>query len=162
MNKSKQIEPAQTFIVKDSEGHDVIWTLNENGVFSYTDRYGIEHRYKYLNLLNDKIFKIVFGTPGREDLMTAFLNRIISGPKIVSLKYLNTEHWGPTFEDRGAFFDLLCENESGSKFVVEIQNYPQEFYNKRSVFYASRVILNQANEESRKQKYQRGCTDSQR
>ncbi len=144
----------QTFIVKDSEGNDVTWTLHEDGVYSYTDRYGVEHRYKYLNLLNDKIFKIVFGSPGRENLMIAFLNRIIAGSKITSLKYLNTEHWGPTFEDRGAFFDLLCENESGEKFVVEVQNYPQEFYNKRSVYYASRVVLDQANEESREQRAQ--------
>ena len=129
-----------------------IWAVHQDGVFSYTDRYGVEHRYKYLNLLNDKIFKIVFGTPGREDLMATFLNRILGGPRITSLKYLNTEHWGPTFEDRGAFFDLLCENETGEKFVVEVQNYPQEFYNKRSVYYASRVILDQANEESRKQR----------
>ena len=138
--------------MKDSEGCDVVWTLHQDGVFSYTDRYGVEHRYKYLNLLNDKIFKIVFGTPGREDLMATFLNRILGGPRITTLKYLNTEHWGPTFEDRGAFFDLLCENETGEKFVVEVQNYPQEFYNKRSVYYASRVILDQANEESRKQR----------
>lgn len=149
MNKSKIKMPMQTFIVKDSEGNDVTWTLHEDGVYSYIDRYGVEHRYKYLNLLNDKIFKIVFGSPGRENLMIAFLNRIIAGSKITSLKYLNTEHWGPTFEDRGAFFDLLCENESGEKFVVEVQNYPQEFYNKRSVYYASRVVLDQANEESR-------------
>ena len=152
MDKLKNQKFPQTFIVKDSEGCDVVWTLHQDGVFSYTDRYGVEHRYKYLNLLNDKIFKIVFGTPGREDLMATFLNRILGGPRITSLKYLNTEHWGPTFEDRGAFFDLLCENETGEKFVVEVQNYPQEFYNKRSVYYANRVILDQANEESRKQR----------
>ena len=152
MDKLKNEKFPQTFTVKDSEGCDVVWTLHQDGVFSYTDRYGVEHRYKYLNLLNDKIFKIVFGTPGREDLMATFLNRILGGPRITSLKYLNTEHWGPTFEDRGAFFDLLCENETGEKFVVEVQNYPQEFYNKRSVYYASRVILDQANEESRKQR----------
>jgi len=145
MDKLKNEKFPQTFTVKDSEGCDVVWTLHQDGVFSYTDRYGVEHRYKYLNLLNDKIFKIVFGTPGREDLMATFLNRILGGPRITSLKYLNTEHWGPTFEDRGAFFDLLCENETGEKFVVEVQNYPQEFYNKRSVYYASRVILDQAN-----------------
>ena len=152
MDKLKNEKFPQTFTVKDSEGCDVVWTLHQDGVFSYTDRYGVEHRYKYLNLLNDKIFKIVFGTPGREDLMATFLNRILGGPRITTLKYLNTEHWGPTFEDRGAFFDLLCENETGEKFVVEVQNYPQEFYNKRSVYYASRVILDQANEESRKQR----------
>ena len=145
MDKLKNEKFPQTFTVKDSEGCDVVWTLHQDGVFSYTDRYGVEHRYKYLNLLNDKIFKIVFGTPGREDLMATFLNRILGGPRITTLKYLNTEHWGPTFEDRGAFFDLLCENETGEKFVVEVQNYPQEFYNKRSVYYASRVILDQAN-----------------
>lgn len=152
MSKSKINKPLRTKIVQDSEGNDVVWTLHEDGVYSYTDRFGVEHRYKYLNLLNDKIFKIVFGTPGREELMIAFLNRVILGPKIKSLKYLNTEHWGPTFEDRGAFFDLLCENEDGEKFVVEIQNYPQEYYNKRSVYYASRVILDQATEENRRQK----------
>lgn len=152
MSKSKINKPLRTKIVQDSEGNDVVWTLHEDGVYSYTDRFGVEHRYKYLNLLNDKIFKIVFGTPGREELMIAFLNRVILGPKIKSLKYLNTEHWGPAFEDRGAFFDLLCENESGEKFVVEIQNYPQEYYNKRSVYYASRIILDQVTEESRRQK----------
>ena len=152
MSKSKINNAKQTVIVQDSEGNDVLWTLNEDGVYSYTDRYGVEHRYKYLNLLNDKIFKIVFGSPGREDLMIAFLNRVIAGSKIKTLKYMNTEHWGPAFESRGAFFDLLCEDEAGEKFVVEIQNYPQEYYNKRSVYYASRVILDQATEENRKQK----------
>ena len=152
MSKSKISNAKQTVIVQDAEGNDVVWTLHEDGVYSYIDRYGVEHRYKYLNLLNDKIFKIVFGTPGREQLMIAFLNRVIADSRITSLKYLNTEHWGPAFEDRGAFFDLLCENESGEKFVVEIQNYPQEYYNKRSVYYASRIILDQVTEESRRQK----------
>ena len=67
MDKLKNEKFPQTFTVKDSEGCDVVWTLHQDGVFSYTDRYGVEHRYKYLNLLNDKIFKIVFGTPAESN-----------------------------------------------------------------------------------------------
>src|SRR5574344_1118439 len=96
---------------------------------------GIEERY--ISLLTDFGFKRIFGTAPNKDLLINFLNSLFNGREVIKdVKYLNTEHFGDNASSRKAIFDVYCEGEDGEKFIVEMQNAYQEFFQYRSLFYS--------------------------
>lgn len=50
------------------------------------------------------MFKRIFGSEECKDILIAFLNRIVGNGKITDVAFLNTEHLGPTADDRKAVF----------------------------------------------------------
>ena len=115
----------------------------------WIDRNGV--KYRYIDPMTDKGFKILFGSEGNEDLLMGLLNRIIPDADIVDLRYCNPEHQGMTEEDGCAVFDVYCENSDGVRFLVEVQNWSQRYFNKRAVYYSTFAIQDQANKEKRHQ-----------
>lgn len=116
-----------------------IW-IDENG-----------KKYRYVDPMTDKGFKLLFGSEGNENLLINLLNSIIPGCRIVELTYRNTEHPGMTEEDDKAIFDVYCEDEDGVRFLVEMQNWSQHYFNKRAVYYSTYAIQDQAAKEKRHQ-----------
>lgn len=108
-------------------------------------------RHRYVDPMTDKGFKLLFGSEGNEDLLIGMLNRIIPDADIVSLSYCNPEHQGMTEDDSGAIFDVYCENSEGVRFLVEMQNWSQRYFNKRAVYYSTFAIQDQAKKEKRHQ-----------
>jgi predicted transposase/invertase (TIGR01784 family) len=102
-------------------------------------------REKYINPFTDFGFKKLFGSEFNKDLLIDFLNQVLGDrEQIKDLTYLNTEKLGKTQSDRKAIFDLYCENEQGDKFIIELQNVPQQYFKDRSIFYATFPIQEQA------------------
>ena len=99
--------------------------------------------YRYADLTNDRAFKIVLGRIGSEEVLMHLLNRLL-GTSIVKLEYRNTEHPGMTEEECFSRFDVYCEDEAGTAFQVEMQNWSQKYFNKRAVYYSSLVMIDQA------------------
>ena len=99
--------------------------------------------YRYADLTFDKGFKIVLGRPGSEEVLKHLLNSLL-GTSIVHLEYRNTEHPGMTEEERSSRFDVYCEDETGSCFQVEMQNWSQKYFYKRAIYYSSLVLMDQA------------------
>ena len=100
---------------------------------------------KYINPYTDFGFKKLFGTEMNKDLLISFLNALFMGHQnIKEVKYLPTEHFGVYGDSRRAIFDVYCEDESGGKFIVEMQNVYQQFFKDRSVFYSTFPIQEQA------------------
>ena len=64
------------------------------------------NKYRYVDPMTDKGFKILFGSEGNEELLINLLNGIIPGAEIVQLTYHNTEHHGVSEEDDKAIFDV--------------------------------------------------------
>jgi predicted transposase/invertase (TIGR01784 family) len=93
---------------------------------------------------------IPFRSPGNrrkrtEDAGRTFLNSLLPEPhRIADLSYGSNEHLGRTPLDRGAVFDLYCQNDRGDRFVVEIQKVKQKHFKDRSVFYSTFPIQEQA------------------
>ena len=110
------------------------------------------NRYRYVDPMTDKGFKILFGSEGNEDLLINLLNSIIPGAEIVDLTYRNTEHQGVSEEDDKAIFDVYCEDKDGVRFLVEMQNWSQHYFNKSAVYYSTYAIQDQAAKEKRHQK----------
>jgi hypothetical protein len=94
----------------------------------------------YMNLLTDFGFKKIFSDT---ELLIDFL-RSLTGVQIKEVHYQPTEHQGDFETERKAVFDLLCTNENGEYFLVEMQKAPQDYFADRALFYTSYMIRNQA------------------
>ena len=100
---------------------------------------------RYINPYTDFGFKKLFGTEMNKDLLISFLNALFNGQEVVrDVTYLNGEHFGESYRDRKAIFDVYCENEQGEKFIVEMQKAEQDYFKDRSVYYATFPIREQA------------------
>lgn len=104
----------------------------------------IEKLSRYLNMLTDYAFKVIFGQEHNKDLLIDFINTVLDGAdRIVDLQYRNSERLGIVTEDRKVVFDLLCENERGEKILVELQQARETWFKDRALFYASNLIQEQ-------------------
>lgn len=100
---------------------------------------------KYINPFTDFGFKKLFGSEPNKDLLIDFLNALLPEKhKIHTLTYSKSEHQGISITDRKAIFDLLCTNEQGDKFIVEVQRAKQLYFRDRSIFYSTFPIQEQA------------------
>lgn len=121
--------------------------VSEEGFIIWTDDNGVKHRF--VNPLLDKGFKITLGSVGSEEHLKNLLNRILPGINIVNLRYINTERHGMTVEEGKSVFDVYCEDSDGVKFLVEMQNWSQQYFNKRAVYYSTFAVQDQASIEKR-------------
>ena len=101
---------------------------------------------KYINMFTDFGFKKLFGTEFNKPLLIDFLNELLGeeAGMIKELSFLSTEQLGRTPMDRQAIFDIYCENESGEKFIVELQKAKQNYFKDRSIYYSTFPIQQQA------------------
>ena len=56
-----------------------------------------------------------------------------------------------TEDDDRAIFDVYCEDADGVRFLVEMQNWSQHYFNKRAVYYSTYAIQDQAAREKKHQ-----------
>ncbi|TAF74452.1 MAG: Rpn family recombination-promoting nuclease/putative transposase [Bacteroidetes bacterium] len=100
---------------------------------------------KYINPFTDFGFKKIFGEEASKLLLIDFLNALLPQTnKIVDLTFKNTEHLGQTEIDRKAVYDIFCENETGEKFIVELQKAKQNYFKERTIYYSTFPIREQA------------------
>ena len=96
----------------------------------------------YIDPLTDFGFKRLFGN---KELMINFLNCVLKiKDKIEDLHYSNTVRTGISKDDRAIIFDLYCTTIKGERIIVEMQTMSHENYKERTIYYASRLIQDQA------------------
>jgi len=101
---------------------------------------------RYINLFTDFGFKKIFGDPDNTDLLLSLLNDILGFAgerKIEKIIFKNGELLPEAPEERKAIIDLLCEDENGSQFIVELQKVSQEHFQSRALYYTSFPIQQQ-------------------
>lgn len=92
---------------------------------------------RYISLLSDYGFKVVFADETDTLFLRKALKALIQLPyEIKQVQFLRHEFVGLTQRARAGLFDLLCEDELGNTFIVEMQlgHYPNYFH--RAKFYA--------------------------
>ena len=100
---------------------------------------------KYLNPYTDFGFKKLFGEEGSKDLLIDFLNQLLPAHhQIATLLFNNSEQLNETLTERTAIFDIYCQTETGSKFIVEMQKAKVNYFKDRSLFYSTFPIREQA------------------
>ncbi|MGN0191454.1 MAG: Rpn family recombination-promoting nuclease/putative transposase [Candidatus Cryptobacteroides sp.] len=99
---------------------------------------------KYVSLLIDVAFKIIYGDKANKSLLIDLLNVILPEEAQVSdiTEYCDRELLRDTIFSKGTRLDLLCRGKDGSKFIVEVQREKCEPFFKRVMFYASIVYRN--------------------
>jgi len=58
--------------------------------------------------------------------------------------YNRNEYHGEAEHHRKAVFDITCTGDSGDRFIIEVQRLQQDYFRERALFYASRMIHDQA------------------
>ena len=108
---------------------------------------GYSDRVKHPGILNDILFKIVFGTTSGEPTMKALVNALLDlhgADEIVELILLNPISEKQYIEDKGPIFDLKARDSKGRQYNVEVQLRPGVGdYLKRSIYYISRFYSEQ-------------------
>jgi predicted transposase/invertase (TIGR01784 family) len=100
---------------------------------------------KYMNLYTDFGFRKIFGEEASKPLLIDFLNSILPhAHQIKELSFKNPEQLGTLELSRKAIFGVYCETQNGEKFIVELQKAKQNYFKKRTNFYSSFPIREQA------------------
>ena len=100
---------------------------------------------KYLNPYTDFGFKKLFGEEGSKDLLKDFLNQLLPAyHQISTLQLNNSEQQNDASAERTAIFDIYCQTDTGSKFIVEMQKAKVNYFKDRSLFYSTFAIREQA------------------
>jgi predicted transposase/invertase (TIGR01784 family) len=100
---------------------------------------------RYINPFTDFGFKKLFGEEANKKLLISFLNDILPiSKKIVDLSFKKNEQQGDIAISRKAVYDIFCEDESGSQFIVEMQNAKQLYFKDRAIFYSTFPIRDAA------------------
>lgn len=99
--------------------------------------------FKYADLLNDDVFKLVFGQESSKDVMIEFLNQVISDRNIVDLNFMDKEMRSIEQGRKNSVYDMFCKTDDGSRIVVEVQRRKQPFYVERTIYYSTFQVRNQ-------------------
>ena len=113
---------------------------------------GVEYALKsndnvitYVNPFRDKFFKKIFASEKNKEVLRSFLNGVLAGRRhIHTITYGKNEYPGEIDSERNAAFDVVCTDLDGTTFLIEVQRVEQEYFKDRSLFYASRLISDQA------------------
>ena len=99
----------------------------------------------YINPYTDFGFKRLFGEEAHKGLLIDFLNELLPLPsKIASLTFKSPEQMGDTSKNRKAVYDIYCQADDGTFFIVEMQKAFQEYFKDRTVYYSTFPIRSQA------------------
>lgn len=106
----------------------------------------------FIDPLEDLGYKRLFSAEQSKDITITFLNHVLKGKReLISLEFLKNEYPGETHEEGGVVIDMICKDQNGAFFLVEMQKSWQQNFKERSLFYASRLITEQAPHGNRKE-----------
>jgi predicted transposase/invertase (TIGR01784 family) len=107
------------------------------------------HKLKYADLLNDYVFKLVFGQESSKDVMIEFLNQVIDDRNIVDLEFMDKEMKSMDREKKDSVYDMFCKTDDDSRIVVEVQRRKQTTYVERTIYYSTFQVRNQVDAGSK-------------
>ena len=125
--------------MRGDERHDILADL---ALFNFKGNV-MSYKFKYADLLNDEVFKLVFGRESTKDVMIEFLNQVILDRKILDLEFIDKEMHPIERDAKGTVYDMCCKTDDGSRIIVEVQRRKQPFYPERALYYSTFQIQRQ-------------------
>ncbi len=101
---------------------------------------------KFLDPKNDVAFKKIFGNEKNKDILIHFLNDMIvfkERKPIVDVTFLKTIQDPDIASKKTSIVDILCRDESGNTYVVEMQVAQHKGFEKRAQYYAAKAYTSQ-------------------
>ena len=92
---------------------------------------------KFLDPKNDVAFRKIFGTEKNKDLLIHFLNDMIDfkGKKLIQeVTFLKTIQDPETMAKKTSIVDILCKDEKGNQYIVEMQVAKEKGFVKRAQY----------------------------
>ncbi len=112
---------------------------------------------KFFDPKNDFAFKKVFGTEKNKDILIEFINDLIvfkDNVKIKSVEFLPSLLEPEARAKKTSVVDVLCKDDEGRLYVVEMQVASQKEFVKRAQYYAAKAYVSQAKEGDEYKKLQ--------
>jgi len=102
---------------------------------------------KYLDPKNDIAFKKIFGTEKNKDILIHFLNDVLGffeEDKIINIEFCCSLQIPDNKEQKTSIVDILCEDEKGIKYIIEMQVLKHKGFEKRAQYYSAKSYSSQA------------------
>jgi len=103
---------------------------------------------KFLDPKNDVAFRRIFGAERNKDILIHFLNDMLkfkAKKKIVDVTFLKTIQDPEIALKKSSIVDVLCKDEKGNSYIVEMQVAKETGFIKRAQYYASKSYVSQMN-----------------
>ena len=101
---------------------------------------------KFLDPKNDVAFRKIFGTERNKDILIHFLNDMITFKArrpIQEVSFLKTVQDPEIAANKTSIVDVLCKDELGNQYIVEMQVAKEKGFEKRAQYYASKAYISQ-------------------
>ncbi len=101
---------------------------------------------KFLNPKNDVAFKKIFGTPKNQDILIHFLNDMLvfkCGKPITAVTFLKTIQDPDIAAKKTSIVDIMCTDNIGNSYIVEMQVAEGDDFIKRAQYYAAKAYSSQ-------------------
>ena len=103
---------------------------------------------RFLDPKNDFAFKKVFGSEKNKDILIHFLNDILDHQHIgliQTVEFLPTVSNPETAAKKQSILDVMCQDDKGMFYIVEMQVASTGGFEKRAQYYAAKAYSNQLN-----------------
>jgi len=103
---------------------------------------------KFLDPKNDVAFRRIFGNKKNKDILIHFLNDVLvfrGKSPIKEITFLKTIQDPEIASKKTSIVDILCEDDEGDNYIVEMQVARTTGFEKRALYYASKAYSSQAN-----------------
>ena len=70
----------------------------------------MSYKFKYADLIDDDVFKLVFGQESTKDVMIEFLNQVIPDRKIIDRDFIDKEMHPVGRDLKGSVYDMFCRS----------------------------------------------------
>ena len=107
---------------------------------------------KFLDPKNDVAFRKIFGTEKNKDILIHFLNDVVkfgNGARVTDVTFLTTIQDPEIKAKKTSIVDILCKDEKGNHYIVEMQVAQEKGFVKRAQYYASKAYISQMNVKGR-------------
>ncbi|MBA3814011.1 MAG: Rpn family recombination-promoting nuclease/putative transposase [Alphaproteobacteria bacterium] len=95
---------------------------------------------------NDYAFKTIFGTERNKDILIHFINDMITFKEkkpIVDVTFLKATQAPEVNVLKTSLVDILCRDEAGHQYIVEMQVAKERGFEKRAQYYAAKAYISQ-------------------
>lgn len=95
---------------------------------------------KFADPKNDIVFKKLFGDSA---VLVDFINKALPTKHIKKVEYIPTNMEPEIRSKKQSVLDVLCTDENGSKYIVEMQSAKEKGFEKRALYYDSKTYGSQ-------------------
>ena len=107
---------------------------------------------KYIDPKTDFAFKKLFGKKRNKDLLIAIINAVLKNQlhrPVVDVTIVPSNLDPEIRTKKQSYVDVLCHDQDGCPYIVEIQMVKETGFERRAQFYASRTFVDQMDKDYR-------------